>query len=730
MSTPRSTLLALALSLPAVVSAPAMLAAESGITRTEFDARIVDEILVVGARLSRPVSDVVGTVDVITREQLLADLTTDVHDFVRYIPGVSVNQPDSRFGGTEFVIRGLGGNRVVTLIDGVPLADQFDVGSYANAGQDYLIADAISRIELLRGPASTLFGTDALGGVVAVVTRDPEEMLQGAASRMSGSAAYGGADDSLTLSAALAGRVDRVSGLLHVSRLDGNERAHNAGARDPQDRMRHSAMAKFNYRLDSGDLLRVKADLFEEEVDTEIRAVLGSGRFINTTQLLGDDTRRRHGVTVGYEFDREIGWADRGVINAFAQRTQVDQRTDETREIADPPLEIFRRFEYEYGSIGATTDFERQFDLWGAGHRLGWGVSLAQADIEQSRDGVQTNLSTGSAAATILGETFPLRDFPRSTTRKYAAYVHNEIRAGNVTLIPALRYEVHRLRANADALYTDSPGTEPANVNESALAPKFGVIWDQSETLSWYAQYARGFRAPPFQDVNIGLDIPQFNIRAIPNPDLRAETSDGVELGLRVRTPMWYAAIAVFGADYDDLIESRVNLGPDPASGTVLFQSQNIEQARIYGAELSMRLWLDDWVPGLELHTVAVWARGENRQTGLPLNSVDPMEAVARLFWRQSERVRLGLHITAVASPTRVDETRTPLFVPSGYALVDLTAAWNVTERLRIDAGIFNLFDREYWRWASVRHRPDGDPTLAVLTGPARHASVALRLAL
>ncbi|MDH3644226.1 MAG: TonB-dependent receptor plug domain-containing protein, partial [Gammaproteobacteria bacterium] len=132
-----------------------------------FSETFIDEIVVVGARLPRPVADVVGHVDVITREALLNGLATDLGDVARYTPGVSVAVADSRFGETEFTIRGLSGNRVATLIDGVPIPDQFDVGAFANAGQNFLIPDAVSRIEILRGPASTLFGSDALGGVVA-----------------------------------------------------------------------------------------------------------------------------------------------------------------------------------------------------------------------------------------------------------------------------------------------------------------------------------------------------------------------------------------------------------------------------------------------------------------------------------------------------------------------------------------------------------------------------------
>lgn len=77
----------------------------------------IEEILVVGARLPRPVQDVVGTVDVVTREALMTQIALDTRDAVRYLPGVSVTEPSGRFGVTELTIRGLSGNRVTTLVD-------------------------------------------------------------------------------------------------------------------------------------------------------------------------------------------------------------------------------------------------------------------------------------------------------------------------------------------------------------------------------------------------------------------------------------------------------------------------------------------------------------------------------------------------------------------------------------------------------------------------------------
>ncbi len=690
----------------------------------------VQQVLVVGARLARPVRDVVGKVDLIGREQLLQDMSDDAQSFVRYLPGISVNEQDSRFGGTEFVIRGLGGNRVVTLIDGIPMADRFSVGAYANTSQDFLIPDLVSQVEILRGPASTLFGTDALGGVMAIVTRDPEQIIADNGLSTQGSAVYSGADSSRALSAGLAGRRDNSSFLLQLYDQQGNERRGSTGTRDPQDRHKRSANLKLHQRLSNYDLLRLKLDWFQEEVDSDLRTLLGySTRFANTTELLGADTRNRHSIGLGYEFDRPMLGADLGRMDLYFQRTAVDQRSSETRALAPQPVFIWRRFDYQHDTLGTSWDFQRILYSDKLDQRLGWGLSASHTKITQLRDAYQTNLNTQVTTKTVLGETFPLRDFPDSRVEKYALYVHDEIILNNWRWLPALRYELHRLRVDRDSVFdAANPEAQPVDLTASALAPKLGVIWDVNSTSSLYGQYARGFRSPPFQDVNLTLEIdtPMFSYRALPNPDLKAETSNGFELGLRQQHDTWQGQATAFTAYYDNLIESRVNLGLDPDSGFTLFQSRNISKAKIYGMELSGQLWLDQLVTGLSLQSQLVWTRGKNRQTGAPLNSVDPTEIITRLRWRANENWHLGVHVTAVEAPRKVDTTSNP-YQPSGYGLLDLTTSYAFSDRLRLDAGLFNVTDKTHYRWASVRHRAADDPSVDALSGNGRYLSLALR---
>jgi len=363
---------------------------------------------------------------------------------------------------------------------------------------------------------------------------------------------------------------------------------------------------------------------------------------------------------------------------------------------------------------------------------LGWGVVIDRSELQEARDGMETTLTTGATTNVLLGEVMPVRDFPNSEVTEIGAYVHDEISFGRWAVIPALRIDWYDLNAKADAIYReDNPAAAPVDVDEFELSPKLGVRFAVNETTALFGQYAHGFRAPPFEDANIGLDIPRFNIRAIPNPDLRAESSDGIELGIRHRGDRSRSSFAVFGATYDDFIETKVNLGPDPDTGVILFQSRNIDEARVYGVEFESEL---DATDTLSVGLAANWTRGENRADHEPLNTVDPAELVARLDWRAREWLRLQWITTAVAAQDRVDESSANLVETSSFTTSDVLAHLSFDvgrlRDVRMDIGLFNVFDKTYWRWSSVRNRLQGDPLIGTLSAPGRYASASLRVSL
>jgi hemoglobin/transferrin/lactoferrin receptor protein len=343
---------------------------------------------------------------------------------------------------------------------------------------------------------------------------------------------------------------------------------------------------------------------------------------------------------------------------------------------------------------------------------------------------------TGAATNTILGEVLPVRDFPISRVREAGAYFQDQWRPGDGrwSLTPALRADWYRLSPAVDAMYAaDNPDEPPVAVEQTSVSPKLGFGWRIREGLSLYLQYAHGFRSPPFDDVNIGLDLPQFNVRAIPNPDLKAERSDSLELGLRFSRPVLSGSASLYASDYRDFIESRVRIGTEPGTGTTLFQSRNLARAEIYGAEAALAVDLGAWrepFAGWTARLAAGWTEGEDTVRDVPINSIDPPRGVVGLgYERPSGAWRAGLDLTVVGAKHRVDETAGPLYQPGGYALLDLRLSWRLQPRITVNAGLFNLGDERYYEWATVRGRTPADPLLRLYREPGRNFALTISAA-
>jgi hemoglobin/transferrin/lactoferrin receptor protein len=275
----------------------------------------------------------------------------------------------------------------------------------------------------------------------------------------------------------------------------------------------------------------------------------------------------------------------------------------------------------------------------------------------------------------------------------------------------------------------DYPFADPVSLSESDISPKLGVIYHVTPSTDVYIQYAHGFRAPPYEDANIGLEIPFFNYRAIPNPDLRSESSDGFDLGVRWQGTYSSLHLAVFHTRYDDFIESKVRLGTDPVSGRVLFQSQNIDETEIQGFEAGWQSRLPGPLSAVSVDGSFYLARGENKETGQPLNSVGPAQAVLGTSWSSASGKRsLRFQATATEALSDRNESGGELFKPPGHTVLDLFATQKLSNRTTLRVGFLNLTDRTYWNWSDVRGLAPDDPVLPVLAQPGRSFTISLNM--
>lgn len=714
----------------------------------------LEEVVVTATRGPREMQDVAGTVTVKNAEQIQSELARDIKDLVRYEPGISVANSAGRFGLGGFNIRGIDANRVLIEIDGVPVPDSFAIGSFASAGRDFVDLEILKGVEILRGAASSLYGSDAIGGVVAFVTKDPEDLMTSTddTRHAGGRGAWFGSDESCAATATGAWRGESLSAMLAYTRRKGHE-LDNQGrinsldssrtAPDPQEYDSDTVLGKLVWDLADGQRLRLTLENGNESTFTDAisgRRTQSLGpTTVQTLDLTGDDEKKRRRIALDQEFSMSGGVAKQGRWQVYWQDSETVQRTEELRLSTGfgPPSEALRnrRASFDQEVLGGELTLRKNFSTAATAQTLTYGLEVLHTDSRQLRDGSQTNLATGEVTNVVQPDTFPVRDFPLTKTIEASLFVQDEIviRQGRWSIVPGVRADYYDLDPSADATYLEDNPLSPAEgMDHTSVSPKLGVVRRLGDSLSAYAQYAQGFRAPPYSDVNVGFTNLAFGYTAIPNPDLEPETSYGFEIGLRGGRGGNYFSVAAFHNDYDDLIESFVDTGIDPDTGLLVFQSQNIAKARIYGAEFRGGLDLGSFserLAGWTLRSSLAWARGDDRASDQPLNSVDPLKGVLGIGYASAnDRWGTELVITAVDRKDRIDESFGPQFSAPGYELLDLLGHVNFGDGVSLYFGITNLTDETYWESSDVRGRPDADPAIDRYTRPGRAASASINI--
>ena len=710
---------------------PAQEAVQSGGEPLTF----LDAVTVTATLSPAPVQDTPGMVSIIDDEAIEERLVQDFADLVKYEPGVYVENNVTRLGLNGFNIRGIGGNRVLTQVDGVQTAEQFAFGPFSihQAGLD---VDALKSVEIVRSANSALYGSDALGGVVSLFTKDPADYLGGRRFHLGAKTTWDGRADEVNAQVALAAGTERIQGSLFASVNRGHEIGNQGtvAATDdtrtvpnPQDVAGSQLLAKLVATPSPGNVLRTTAEVHDTRVETEwfsdrASIALGSLRY-DTLDSDALDTQNRLRVSLDHTL------AGRGLDHVFwrlhGQANDTSQVIDRERlTLVDGALApTLRHGTLHYEQVGYGGSLQIQEHVAGPrdGVLLTAGGSFTSDGFDILRDRTETRAGSGEAIPTDL--IFPTKYFPASSVAEAGAYLQAELLLGRVTLVPGVRYDRFTLDADQhDPVYLAGLNPEAVDFGDAALSPKVGGTLRLNGTLTLHGQYAAGFRAPPYSAINTGFTSLRGGYTTLPNPDLRAERSDNLELGMRAGFDRASIGATVFSNWYDGFIELK-SLGANPASRLLEFRSENLEAARITGLELRAEARLGAGVTlrgsyariaGVEIvQDAATPALAEST----PLGSVAPNEGVIGLryarpsgHWGQELSVRL-----VESAAGRHDED---WFAPDGYAVIDLVGFLSPAESLTLRFGLLNLTDAKYFEWWNVRGRNANDPVIDRYSSP------------
>lgn len=600
------------------VAAARVRAQSPGSTDTA-EATVLNKITVTATRSPKTVFRTASPVVVVDSARIRATLPNGVAELLRESPGVDITGTGANQGRP--VIRGQRGQRILLLEDGIRLNNsrrQQDFGEIpALVG-----LDAIDRVEVVRGPASVLYGTDAIGGVINLITVQP--MYGGTGNRINGRASYlySTSDRQQRPSSAVVGQVGRFGFAAAGSYR--NARAYDAPA---------------------GDFGDVRLSDQTHVMDTGVRdesVVLQSGYGFSEYQSVSVKVSRYTAHDAGFGF---VENAALGATNAPTIQIRYPDQTYQKLTLQYRGNALGLPFADRAEITGYTSDNDRSLTLgvfvpFGPGTPLGAGVRVDNRNFTDIRTaGFRAEAAksigrhlltygmdffrdrsdnTDSSVTTIIGFGPPIPQLNDTATTPNAAFRSVGIFAqGDMSI-------TNRLSAVLGARWQSvTAGTRPTPRITSPLAESTdgtavgaaNVLYQLTDRVNVIASFGRAFRSPNLIERFFKGATPEGSGYQLPNAGLKPERSFDVDLGVKVGTAQLYAEGFVFRNEVRDGIRiapTGTKVGPFNA-----FQNVNVDKIRDQGAEILVQARL---VRGFALG--GTYTRFSSKNALEPLNPV------------------------------------------------------------------------------------------------------------
>ncbi len=628
-----------------------------------------DEVLVSATRIQEKVSESSRSAAVVGEEQLAEKQGDSVAEVLKTEANINIaNGP--RASAQQVEIRGLSGQRVLQTIDGARQNT-----SAGHRGTFFMDPELLSSVEVVRGPASSLWGSGAIGGVVSQNTKSAREMLDEGQSfggyLKQGYETNGQRSKS---SGAIYGAKGSIDWLLNGSYSDGdNIKAGNDNTLENSASRSRSGLAKFGWQLDEAQRLQLSGRI------NEISEAVPSNPATDVSNSV--PLVRRDSKDSNLTLDYSLAPSSNALLDLDAKFYWNKTDYDENRLTKGQ----FDTTEYE--TLGFSIANRSQWQ----GLKLTYGLDGYRDQIETFRD---DSGQSGQRPGNIDGE-----------SRVWGAFVAANIALGeNWSLDPALRYDSFENESNNLGHSSD----------DDALSPSLALVWKTAPWLTLSARYDEAFRAPSVEEMySSGTHycippIPNFLPNGLcntfeVNENLKAEKAKNKELKADMRfaelagNDELALSLSVFRNDVDDFIEQRVT---NPLHGIPGLEQNtrwdNVDKARLTGFELTGKYRINQTRLSLSYGQT----EGKDRHDGGYLANIPANKLVLDLSQGiMAGDMKLGTRVSYNSSQDRVPEDN-PVNRYQDYTLWDVYLAWEPAmgtfEGLRVDFAIENIGDEEY----------------------------------
>lgn len=632
----RPSLLALAIvsSLPAIAYAAVedMTVTATGNARSVFEAPMM-----------------VSVIDATAPENQTASSAADL---LRKVPGLTLDGT-GRTNGQDVNLRGYDRRGVLVLVDGVRQGT--DTG---HLNSTFLDPAFIKRIEVVRGPSALLYGSGALGGVIAYDTADAKDLLE--AGKNSGYRVFGTAgtgDHSLGMGASAFGRTDTLDGLLAWSSRDRGDLRQSDGTTAPNDEAINNMLAKGSWKIDGAQTLAGSLRYYNNEA-REPKNPQTSATDATSNPMTDRSTIQRDAQLAYSLAPEDNDWLNADARIYWSEARINAQNMDNTSE--------FRKQTTKGGKIDNRS---RLFTDSFASHLLTYGGEYYRQ--EQQPGGTTTGFPEAKIdfSSGWLQDEITLRDLP-------------------VTLLGGTRYDSYR--GSSDGY---------ADVDADKWSSRAGLTVTPADWLMLFGSYAQAFRAPTMGEMY--NDAKHFSIGRfytnywVPNPNLRPETNETQEYGFGLRfDELLIASDALeFKASYfDTKAKDYISTSVDFAAATTM--SYNVPNAKIWGWDVMAKYTADLFSLDMAYNRT----RGKDTDTGEYISSINPDTVTSKLNVPVAHSgFSVGWIGTFADRSTHISSSYAK---QPGYAVNDFYVSYQGQQALKgmtTTLVLGNAFDKEYW---------------------------------
>ncbi len=610
----------------------------------------IGEVNITAKKYTDSIQNTTMPVSVTTAEEIALEMPSSLGDVLNNEPGLSA----AEFGpGTvRPMIRGLYGDRVLILVDGVRLSEEQGTSNHALS----IETSRIERIEAVRGPASILYGSDALGGVINIITKK-SGVHQGQSWSYSGSL-------SSSYSSVNQGK---------------KESLFVQGGRDG-----------FSFYLN---------DTYNETSNIETARGKIPHTFHEGNALSAGVRYDGANSTVDFSYDHSV--ADIGVPNNGFIVSHFDGEKHQKRTIRYSRHNPGRNVE----EIRAMYDFQTHNRHMNIVNPAGGKVDI-WLDIDTGTLQLDTIIQAGPSNRMTAGiqafreeadsrRIFPSAIYngvpviPSSERNSAGAYIQEEYRAGDrISLLGGIRYDTVESSSDGAAGHAIS---SPVSGRDGSFSFNGGMVYRLDGRTDITSNIGSAFRAPNLLEKYFFGPHNVAGTVEYGSPDLDPEKSINLDMGLNYRGSRSTTRISVFRNAIDDYID-LANTGTTDGNGLTIYQFRNVREAVLYGMEAGNEYQLGN---GLEVFTGISYVRGKDDTSGDNLGRIPPLKALYGMRYRKKGHGITWWEVKFTSAAAQ-KKTAANEDAASGWTTIDLHLNYSFAKGPSVIIGIENVLDKSY----------------------------------